>query len=280
MLKRVLVLLMTTSGTLFSQQAPPRAATIVQATAGATRQDGFFPIHFDDRTGKLQMEVTQLGRDFLYLNALATGLGSNDLGLDRGTIGNEQVVRFERLGNKLFLNSRNLNFRATSGGADLARSVEESFAESVLAAFPIVAEENGRYLIDVTDFFLQDVFNVRGVIQRTQQGSFRLDRNRSAIYPPRTKAFPKNTEIEAVLTFESDAPGREIARHAPDARALTLRQHHSFVELPDAGYQPRVFDPRVGVNPVTFQDFSRPFNVDPEERWIAQGWGAGKWARR
>ena len=73
-----------------------------------------------------------------------------------------------------------------------------------------------------------------------------------------------------MLTFESDAPGREIARHTPDARALTLRQHHSFVELPDAGYRPRVFDPRVGVNPVTFQDFSRPFNVDPEQRWIAR----------
>jgi hypothetical protein len=270
MLKRVLVLLLTTSGTLSSQQAPPRPVTMAQATAGATRQDGFFPIHLDDKTGKLQMEVTRVGRDFLYLNSLATGLGSNDLGLDRGTIGNAQVVRFERLGNKLFLNSRNLDFRATSGGADLARSVEESFAESVLGAFPIVAEENGRYLIDVTDFFLQDVFNVRGVIQRTQQGSFRLDRNRSAIFPPRTKAFPQNTEIEAVLTFESDAPGREIARHTPDARALTLRQHHSFVELPDAGYQPRVFDPRVGVNPLTFQDFSRPFNVDPEQRWIAR----------
>ncbi|HET9441169.1 MAG TPA: zinc-dependent metalloprotease [Longimicrobiales bacterium] len=271
MLRRALVLLLATSGTLQGQQAPsPRATTIAQATAGATRQDGFFPIYYDEQTGKLQLEVTRLGRDFLYLNSLATGLGSNDLGLDRGTIGNEAVVRFERHGNKLFLTSRNFNFRAISGGAELARSVEESFAASVLAAFPIVAEENGRYLIDVTDFFLQDIFNVRGVIQRTQQGSFRLDRNRSAIYAARTKAFPKNTEIEAVLTFESDAPGREITRHTPDGRALTLRQHHSLVELPDDAYRPRVFDPRVGVNPLTFQDFSRPFDVEPEQRWIAR----------
>lgn len=269
MLNRAFALLLLTAAALHAQQ-PPRPATIAQATSGAARQDGFFPVYFDERSGKLQLEVARLGQDFLYLNSLATGLGSNELGLDRGTIGDEGIVRFERHGNKLFLVRRNLGFRATTGGPELARSVEESFATSVLAAFPIVVEEGGRYLIDVTDFFLQDMFNVRGVIQRSQQGVFRLDRNRSAIYAPRTKAFPRNTEIEALLTFESDAPGREITRHTPDGRSLTLRQHHSLVELPDANYRPRAFDPRVGVNPLTFYDFSRPFNVEPELRWIAR----------
>lgn len=269
MLNRVFALLLLTAAALPAQQ-PPRLATIAQATSGAARRDGFFPFYFDERSGKLQLEVTRLDQDFLYLNSLATGLGSNELGLDRGTIGDEGIVRFERHGSKLFLVRRNLGFRATAGSPELARSVEESFATSVLAAFPIVVEEGGRYLIDVTDFFLQDMFNVRGVIQRAQQGAFRLDRNRSAIYAPRTKAFPKNTEIEALLTFESDAPGREITRHTPDGRSLTLRQHHSLVELPDADYRPRAFDPRVGVNPLTFYDFSRPFNVEPELRWIAR----------
>ncbi len=269
MLRYVLCFAVAVTAPLSAQQAA-KPTTIAQATAGATRQPGFFTLYYNDKTGKLQMEVARLGQDFLYLNSLATGLGSNDLGLDRGTIGNEAVVRFERMGDKLFLTSRNLAYRATSGSDALARSVEESFASSVLAAFPIVVEENGRYLIDVTDFFLQDIFNVRGVIQRSQQGSFRLDRSRSAIYPPRTKSFPKNTEIEAVLTFESDAPGREITRHTPDGRALTLRQHHSLVELPDDNYRPRAFDPRVGVFATSFQDFSRSFNEQPEQRWIAR----------
>ena len=269
MLNRAFALLLLTAAALPAQQ-PPWPATIAQATSGAARQEGFFPLYFDERSGKLQLEVARLDQDFLYLNSLATGLGSNELGLDRGTIGDEGIVRFERHGSKLFLVRRNLGFRATTGSPELVRSVEESFATSVLAAFPIVVEEGGRYLIDVTDFFLQDMFNVRGVIQRTQQGVFRLDRNRSAIYAPRTKAFPKNTEIEALLTFESDAPGREITRHTPDGRSLTLRQHHSLVELPDADYRPRAFDPRVGVNPLTFYDFSRPFNVEPELRWIAR----------
>ena len=234
------------------------------------RNDGFIPFVYDAKTGKLTLEITRLDQDFLYLTSLATGLGSNELGLDRGTIGDEAVVRFERHGKRLFLMQRNLAFRATSGDPALARSVEESFASSVLGSFEIQSEEDGKYVIDATDFLLQDVFNVRATIQRTQQGSFRLDRNRSAIYLPRTRAFPTNTEIEVMLTFESEAPGREIARHTPDARALTLREHHSFVQLPAAGYRPRAFDPRVGVNALTFYDFSQPFNRQPQTRWIAR----------
>ena len=242
-----------------------------QATAQTTqRSDGFIPFQYDVKTGKLSLEVTRLDQDFLYLTSLATGLGSNDLGLDRGTISDEAVVRFERHGKRLFLVQRNLGFRATSGDAALARSVEESFASSVIGSFEIQSEENGKFVIDATDFVLQDVFNVRGVIQRAQQGTYRLDRNRSAIYLPRTKAFPNNTEIEVMLTFESETPGREIARHTPDASALTLREHHSFVQLPGEGYKPRAFDPRVGVNALAFYDFAQPLNRAPQVRWITR----------
>jgi len=150
------------------------------------------------------------------------------------------------------------------------RNVEESFASSVRASLRIVAEDGNKALVDASDFVLQDVFDVRANLQRGQQGSFRLDRNRSAIYPARTRAFPKNTEVEVLLTFESDAPGNDVARHTPDARALTLRQHHSFVELPDDNYKPRAFDPRVGMFSVDFYDFSLPFNRRPQVRWLTR----------
>src|SRR5689334_7524160 len=250
-----------------AQQSSPR--TWAQQTTGLERKDGFIPFYLDQRTGKLLFEVTRLDQDFLYLYSLSTGLGSNDRGLDRGTTGDQGVVRFERFGPRIFLVRRNLDFRA-SGDTVEERTVEESFATSVLASFPILAEEGGKVLVDASDFVLQDVFDVRGNLQRGQQGSFRLDRNRSAIYPARTKAFPKNTEVEALLTFESDAPGNDVARHTPDARALTLRQHHSFVELPDSNYKPRAFDPRVGMFSIDFYNFSLPFNRRPQERWIAR----------
>jgi hypothetical protein len=246
-------------------QTPTR--TIASQTVGMERHDGFIPFYFDERTGKLLLEVNRLDQDFLYLTTLATGLGSNDLGLDRGTTGDEAVVRFRQFGPKLFLMRKNLAYRA-SGDSVEARTVEESFATSAIASFPVMAEESGRFLIDASDFVLQDVMNVRGTIQRQQQGTFRLDRNRSAIYLPHTKAFPKNTEVEVMLTFDSDNPGREVSRHTPDARSLTLREHHSFVELPDDNYKPRAFDPRIGLFSVGFMDFSRPFNQQPQVRWI------------
>lgn len=262
------VLVVTLASAAVAQQAPQRS--VAQQAAGLERHDGFIPFYFDERGGRLLFEVGRIDQDFLYTYYLATGLGSNDIGLDRGSTGGQAVVRFQRFGPRLFLVRRNLSFRASRDTIE-ARTVEESFASSVLASFPILADDSGKVLIDVTEFVLQDVINVRGRLLGTQQGSFRLDRNRSAIYSPRTKTFSKNTEVESLLTFESEAPGGEVARHTPDSHALTLREHHSFVELPDNNYQPRAFDPRVGVFPLTFYDFSQPFNRTPQVRWI-QRW--------
>jgi Met-zincin/Domain of unknown function (DUF5117) len=257
----------TFASTALAQQAAPRPPA--QLTAGLERHDGFIPFYFDERSGRLLFEVSRVDQDFLYLYSLATGLGSNDRGLDRGSTGAQGVVRFQRFGPRLFLVRRNLAFRGTRDTVE-ARTVEESFATSVLASFPILSEDSGKILIDASDFVLQDVFDVRGYLQGGQQGSFRLDRNRSAIYTPRTKAFPKNTEVEVLLTFESDAPGGDVGRHTPDARALTLREHHSFVELPDDNYKPRAFDPRVGVFPLTYYDFSQPLNRSPQVRSLVR----------
>jgi hypothetical protein len=249
------------------EPAATTARTIASQTAGMERHDGFIPFYYDARTGKLLLEVQRLDQDFLYLSTLATGLGSNDLGLDRGTTGADALVRFERFGPRVLLVQQNMRYRATADSLQ-AHSVEESFATSTLAGMPIVAEEGGRLLVDATDFALQDVMNVSSTIQRQKQGTYRLDRNRSAIYPAHTKAFPKNTEIETLLTFTSDAPGREVARNAADGGAVTLREHLSFVELPDSNFKPRAFDPRVGIFALTFDDFSRPFTETPVARWI------------
>ena len=268
-MRRILALLLAAApfAPANAQQQAPK--TIAQVTEGMTRRDGFIPFYVDDKTGKLLFEVTRLNQDFLYLNELATGIGSDALGLDRGTTGENGVVQFQRFGPRVFLVRRNLDFRASADTVQ-QRTVEESFATSVIASMPIMAEENGKLIVDASDFVLQDVFNVAGRLQRAQQGPYRLDRTRSAIYAPHTKAFPQNTEVEAMLTFEGATPGAEVERHTPDGRALSIREHHSFVELPDDNYKPRVFDPRVGIFPLTFDDFSQPFNRPPQVRWLSR----------
>jgi hypothetical protein len=264
---------------LLAQENPPRKSekrtrqTMGQQTSGLHRHDGFLPFYWDQRTGKLLLEVSHWDDDFLYVPSLSTGVGSISLRLDRAMIrmGSEAVAHFSRAGPRVFLVQVNTKFRALhTKNQALVRSVEESFPQSVLASFPITAEENGKVLIDATEFFLQDTFGIHQALQEGRQGDFRLDRSRSAIYFPHTKAFPRNIEVETILTFTSENPGPLVQQNTPDPRSLTLRTHHSFVALPDPGYQPREFDPRLGNSAVVFNDYARPFNEPLERRWITR----------
>ncbi len=247
------------------------APDIAIATKGLEKRDGFLPLYWDPGKPRLLVEIPRPGEEFLYLTSVATGLGDVQVfELDRGSTGTEAIGRFERVGGKLHLVIRNTRFRSLADDASLARSVEESFATSTLGAFEIVAEKDGRVVADLTPLFLSDAINVRGALRDARQGSYQLDRDRSRIHLERTKAFPENTEVEAALTFTSDEPGARLRQHVPDARAVTMRQHHSFVRLPGPGYRPRAFDPRIGFFPTVFYDYSQPFDRDPVTRYIVR----------
>jgi hypothetical protein len=163
----------------------------------------------------------------------------------------------------------NYRFRALTNDPNERRATEESFAQSVLAGFKVERTEGSSVIVDATDFFLSDMHGVAAQLRETQQGNYSVDRNRSAIYLPRTKAFPRNTEVEATLTFATnDKPGNLISGVAPTPEAVTVREHHSFVALPEPGYKPRRADPRVGIIPLQFADYASPFTGPVETRWI------------
>jgi hypothetical protein len=248
-------------------RASAQAPSVADYTAGMTRQDGFLPLYWDDATGRLLMEV-RADEELLYLTSLATGLGAEVLGLDRGTVGSEHVARFARVGPRIHLVLANPQFRALTDNAALERSVTESFPVSVAAAFDVLAQTGDRLLVDVTPLATSDVMDVVGTLRRAEQGTFRVDQRRSAIARARSRAFPRNTEIEAALTFTSDDPGRVVRAHAPDGRALTLHEHLSFVRLPEPGYRPRAFHPQAGFSPTAFWDFAKPFDDDYPTRLI------------
>ncbi len=248
-----------------SFEAPPTDAAI----AAPDRQEGFFTIHFDEEDGRLLLEVDRLEKDFLYMTGLATGSGMSSPLLDRGQIQGEFIGRFLRRGNKLYLELQNPRF--TSYDADnpaLLQSVEESFAKSVIASFEIVESNDEGYLIDATDFFSGDALNLQRRMQQAGHGNFSHNRERSYIHSAR--AFPKNTEIQSAVTFVANDPSGQVQGHVPDGRYLTHRVHHSLVELPDDGYEPRPFDPRVGYFSVQRYDFSRGLDEDYVQRHIVR----------
>ena len=137
--------------------------------------------------------------------------------------------------------------------------MRDAFARSVLWGFSVAAESDGgrRVLVDLTDFLLRDATNIA---PRLTPGSYRLDNTRSTIYMPMTMNFPKNTEMEAELTFISQPGARwrrwRVAAGVRSSRASAASRRPvkrracacttSFVELPDANYKPRAYDPRSG----------------------------------
>ena len=266
--------------------------------------DGYFPMYWDDRTGSLWLEISRFDTDFLYTTGLAAGLGSNDLGLDRGQGGQGRLVSFQRIGPKVLLTQHNESFRSSSPNEAERKSVEDSFAKSVLWGFTVAAETNGHVLVDATDFILRDGHGAAGGLR---PGTYRVDRTRSAVYMARTKAFPKNTEIEVTLTFANDAAGGgrgggggpaqgppaigtgdagggrggrggggfggglfsgTVASVTPSADSVTLREHYSLVELPDGNFKPRDDDPRAGYGGLNFVDYSVPIGEPMVKRYI------------
>lgn len=219
---------------------------------------GYFNFYFDDDTDKIYLQVDRLEQEFLYVYSLSSGIGSNDIGLDRGQLGNEQVVYFKKAGNKLLLVQPNLKFRAITDNVLERKSVEQAFAKSVLHGFKIEEESKGSYLIDFTDFLMRDAHGVADRLKRNKQGSYALDPGKSALAFERTKAFPKNVEFDLTLTFKGKPEGAWIRSVAPDPALVTVAQHHSLIELPKHDYVMRAFDPRSGSFPFSYYDYATP----------------------
>ncbi len=255
------------------QPAPPPATpatSIAARTAGTTSREGYIPLHLNESTGAISLELPKGGMRGLMYVTLATGLGSNPIGLDRGASGASYVVRFERAGNTVQVIFENWNYRSSGDSLHL-RTVLEAFPPTTSAALPILAEEGDRLLVDATEFVLRDWNDVTGTLQRSGEGNYSVAKDRSRVYAPLTRAFPANSEIDVSLTFATTgAPGRTIESIVPDGRAFTLRQHLSFLPLPDAGYQPRAYDPRVGFFTMDFKDYFQPIQSDLTQRWIAR----------
>ncbi len=242
------------------------AATFAEKTAGLTKLDGYIPLYWDAKEGKLYMDLPHLNTDFLYVTSLPSGLGQNDIGLDRGEIRASRVVRLERTGPKVFLIEPNFNYRASGLSAEERRSVEQSFPRSTLWGFQVEAEDSTHVLVDATDFFVRESAGVIQKIADAKQGDYKFDASRSAIYLPSTKVFPRNSEVEVTVTLTSDHPGALINQVAPEGQAITLREHHSFIELPDNNFTPRAFDPRAGYFSSSYYDFSSPFSQNVVQR--------------
>ena len=266
---------------LAAQDRPGTApSTIEEKTAAMERMDGFFPIYWEEASGRIWLEIALWDTDVLHAAGIGAGLGSNDIGIDRGQQSGSRVVRFHRIGPKVLMIQPNYRFRASSDNPAERRAVEDAFAPSTLWGFTVAAETGDRVLVDFTPFLMQDIAGLAG---RMRPGTYRLDASRSAVYLPMVMNFPENTEMEASLTFVRQAGGggggfggfggggafEGVGNVAASAAAATVRMHHSLVKLPELGeYTPRAHDSRAGYGGMSFQDYSVPLGEPMTQRFI------------
>ena len=256
------------------------APTIEEKTASMELMDGFMPLYWEASTGRIWLEIDRWDTDVLHASGIGAGLGSNDIGIDRGQLAGSRVVRFHRVGPKVLMIQPNYRFRASSDNAAERKAVEDAFAPSTLWGFTVGAETDGRALVDFTPFLLQDIAGFAG---RMRPGTYRLDASRSAVYLPMVMNFPENTEMEASLTFVRQGGGgggfggfggggggfEGVGNVAASGAAATIRMHHSFIRLPELGeYTPRAHDPRAGYGGLSFQDYSTPLGEPMTKRFI------------
>lgn len=255
------------------QDAPPAPVSIspiAAKVAGMKKYEGYFEYYYDEKQDKIFLLIDKFDTEVLHIESLTAAIGSNDIGLDRNQLGKERIVKFEKRGNKVLLIEQNYFYRARSNHEAERKAVEESFAQSVLWGFVSIAEEGNKVLVDASDFLLQDVHDVVGTLKAQNQGTYSLDKSRSAFYLPRTKNFPNNSEFEVTLTFTGQGTGNYIRSVTPTPTSITVREHHSFVQLPDGNFKPRKFDPRAGYFNFSFYDYATPISEPLEKRWITR----------
>ena len=231
---------------------------------------GFMNFSYNDDSGKIILEIDNLDTEFLYINSLSRGVGNNDLGLDRGQLGNSRIVYFTKRGNKILLIQPNLRYISTSSNNLENKAVEEAFARSVLFGFEIIEKSEDSYKVDLTPFLINDAHGVSLRLKYLKSGSYTLNKSMSAIDLERTKSFPENIEFDVLLTFTGNPSGNLVRSVTPTASNLTVNQHHSFVKLPDNNFYKRKFDPRSGSNPFIVYDYSTPIDQKLEQRFIVR----------
>ncbi|MEC8966797.1 MAG: zinc-dependent metalloprotease [Pseudomonadota bacterium] len=244
--------------------------SIGEFTSDMTKKDGLIPVYYDDESDKVYLAVPRDHAEYLFQSSLPYGVGSNDIGLDRGQLGDTRLVSFEKFGNKVLLKQHNTKYRAAHGGDAEKQSIDEAFADSVIAGFTLVAKSDSASLIDYTPFLLSDIHGIGNRLAATNQGSFGVDKMRSGVYLPKTKGFEKNTELEALVTFAGKKPGEYVQQVTPDPESLSVHLHHSFVALPDDNYTPREYHPYSGYWKFSYFDYSTPISEPTEQRFITR----------
>jgi len=145
--------LMLLCSTLSLQAVADKKESFNDFIKDKTYQKGYFSFYHDKNNGKVFLELTQFEKQFIFQSSLPKGIGSNDIGLDRGQLGNTRLVQFENAGDKVFVRELNSYYRANTSNQLEKEAVEEAFASSIIWGFKVAkrSKDNKKILIVTED---------------------------------------------------------------------------------------------------------------------------------
>ena len=231
---------------------------------------GAFPVYVNQSSGNTYLMVKELNQDFLFVSSLSSGIGSNDIGLDRNQIRSKRLVYFKKVNNHILLIQKNMKFRSSSKNSLEKKSITDGFGFSTLAAFPIIKTFQNSYLINLNSFLLSDESGIAALLKKKKQGRFQLSKNKTFILSQDIKAFPLNTEILTLHTFEGTEKEEWLTSVMPEPTQVSLKIQYSFIQLPKKPLPKRIFHPRSGFNKISYYDYSAPLNKPLDEHWIVR----------
>ncbi|MFO0928976.1 MAG: zinc-dependent metalloprotease [Gemmataceae bacterium] len=239
------------TGNVVPNAPPPKFPDFDTLVKGAKEYDGLFKLYQKDETLFAELRPHQFDQPFLCPIAVARGMGE---GGHTRNFGEQWVLVFQRVGDRVFLVRRNVRFRARPS-TPVARAVETSYVDSVLMALRIHSIHPIRQgvLISLNDIFMTDFAQLR-------RGMF--DPNRSTWH--KVKAFPRNIELQVAATYAGGGQGDAVI----DSRGATVVIHYGLCQLPDAGYQPRLADDRVGHFISVVKDYTTDTRDTPFLRYV------------
>ncbi|MCP2669331.1 zinc-dependent metalloprotease [Maricaulaceae bacterium EIL42A08] len=244
-------------------------------------QEGLFTLYTDPEDGDLYMEISesQLGEEVIYFTYAENG--APRVGLFRGQYRDNAVFEFNKRYGDIEISQINTNFAFDEGNA-LARASEANITRAPLASLSIVAETEAdeeagteaRYLIDIGDTLRgEDLHQVKpaGPQGPAAAQAFNMGRLQSGLTRIlETRSYPENTDVLVEYVYQNGTPRNFGGPEITDARAVAVQVQHSFVAMPDDGFEPRADDFRVGyfmeqVTNLTDPDYT-PYN-DLINRW-------------
>lgn len=250
-----------------SKDAPK---TLDELTKSCEAIPGLLVVHQDTLNGGTWVEIPDsiLGQEFIYFSYIEDGVAA--AGATRGSYRGSKVIRFEKHFDRIEVKEVNTNYYFDAA-SPLAKASQANLNSPILASLKIEGQNGDAsvYAVSGNDLFLTENFQmIKGPDSPNRKSALgKLSKEKTKIHNLRN--YPENLEIQVDYVYDNASPntgGPDVV----DGRFITVRYQHSLLPMPEAGFEVRLDDPRLGYFTTRIEDMTSTSQtpwLDVIHRW-------------